>query len=176
MPILNLGGLSRFLVGLLSAIVGLAATFATGATYRLHARPAWDQGLTVATFPLGAISTGSLFGFFIARWFAGLFEVPSYAWIGVGLFLVLALVVTWLRSMPRSPESVEGRLSKQLVLGSYFWLMIIRVAAVGVALAMIGLGDGAQFLAWIPAFIGEFTDRVLFFKSVIPVTLRGRYL
>jgi hypothetical protein len=38
------------------------------------------------------------------------------------------------------------------------------------------MGGEAQFLAWIPALLGEFADRFLFFKSVVPVTMRGRYI
>jgi hypothetical protein len=49
------------------------------------------------------------------------------------------------------------------------------VVAVAAALVFIGMGGGSQFLAWIPALLGEFADRILFFKTVVPVTLRGRY-
>jgi hypothetical protein len=49
------------------------------------------------------------------------------------------------------------------------------MAAAVIALVMIGMGGGAQFLAWIPAFLGEIADRVLFFNTVVPVTLIGRY-
>jgi len=62
------------------------------------------------------------------------------------------------------------------VLGPDLWLLVVRMAAGVLALVMISAGGGAQFLAWIPALIGEFADRVLFFKTVVPVTLRGRYL
>jgi hypothetical protein len=41
---------------------------------------------------------------------------------------------------------------------------------------MITVGGEAQFLAWIPALLGELADRILFFKTVVPVTLRGRYI
>jgi hypothetical protein len=60
---------------------------------------------------------------------------------------------------------MEGRHSRQLVLGAYLWL-----------LALIGVGGGAQFFAWVPALLGEFADRVLFFNTIVPVTFRGRYL
>lgn len=176
MPILNPGSLARYLVGIAAAIIGLVGTVATGATYRLHARPSWDQWLTVASFPLGALSAGALFGFFVARQFAGSPEVASYAWAGAAVLLMSALGVTWLRSNHRSPGSAEGRLSRQLALGPYLWLLVVRVAAVVIALVLIGMGGGQQFLAWIPALLGEFADRVLFFKTVVPVTLRGRYI
>jgi len=176
LPALNLGAAGLFLVGVAAALLGLAGTLATGATYRLHARPSWDQWLSLASFPVGALSTGCLFGFFLARQFAGRPPVAGLASAGAGLLLAASLVVSWLRSTRRRPESPEGRLSRQLVLGPDLWLLVVRMAAGVLALVMISAGGGAQFLAWIPALIGEFADRVLFFKTVVPVTLRGRYL
>jgi DMSO reductase anchor subunit len=176
LPVLKLGSPGLVLIGIAAALIGLAGTVATGATYRLHSRPSWDQWLSVASFPLGALSTGSLFGFFLARQFAGRPAVTALAWAGAGFLLAASLVVSWLRSTRLRPESPEGRLSRQLVLGPELGLLVVRVVAGVVALVMIGAGGGAQFLAWIPALIGEFADRVLFFKTVVPVTLRGRYL
>ena len=175
LPVLNIGILARYLTGFVGAIIGLVGTIATGETYRLNSRPSWDQWLAVASFPLGALSAGSLFGFFLARQAAGHFEPVNYAWVAAAVLLVAALVLTWLRSMTSHLESMEGKLSRQLVLGPYFWLLVLRMAAAVIALVMIGMGGGAQFLAWIPAFLGEVADRVLFFKTVVPVTLRGRY-
>ena len=176
LPLLNPASLSRYILGLVGATIGLVGTVATGATYRLHARPSWDQWLTIVSFPLGALSTGSLFGFFVARQFTISSEITGYAWGGVALLLVLAAAVTWLRSTSQHPEIREARLSRQLALGSYLWLFIARVVAVAAALAVIGMGGEAMFFAWIPALLGEFADRFLFFKTVVPVTFRGRYL
>ncbi len=176
LPALNLGVPALYLVGLAGVIIGLAGTVATGEIYHLRSRPSWDQWLAVASFPLGALSTGTLFGFFAARQFAGHVEVAGYGWMGAALLLVAALVVTCLRSTRRRPDSVEGDLSRRLVLGASLWLLIVRVAAVVIALGLLWMGGGAQFFAWMPALLGEFADRVLFFKTVVPVTLRGRYL
>lgn len=176
LPILNISARGSLLIGMAAALIGLAGTLASGATYHLHARPSWHQWSSLAAFPLGALSTGCLFGFFLARQFAGRPAVTGLAWAGAAVLLAVSLVVAWLRSTRRRPESLEGRLSRQLVLGSNLWLLILRVAAGGIALVMVGIGGGAQFLAWIPALIGEFADRVLFFKTVVPVTLRGRYI
>ena len=71
MPILNWGSQARNLVGFAAVIIGFAGTIASGETYRLRARPSWDQWLAVLSFPLGALSAGSLFGFFVARQFSG---------------------------------------------------------------------------------------------------------
>lgn len=175
LPVMNLGSLGRTIVGFAAVIIGLLGTIATGATYRLHSRPFWDQWLTIASFPLGALSTGSLFGFFVAQQFNGRSRVTGNEWIGAALLLFLSLVVTWLRSTRRRLGSPENQLSRQLVFGPYLWLLVVRVASVVFAFILLGMGGGAQFLAWIPALLGEFADRVLFFKAVVPITLRGRY-
>ena len=175
LPVINLGSLARTIVGFAAVIIGLLGTIATGATYRLHSRPFWDQWLTVASFPLGALSTGTLFGFFVAQQFNGRSQVTGNEWIGAALLLFLSLVVTWLRSTRRRLGSPENQLSRQLVFGPYLWLLVVRVASVVLAFILLGMGGGAQFLAWIPALLGEFADRVLFFKAVVPITLRGRY-
>lgn len=175
LPVMNLGSLGRTIVGFAAVIIGLLGTIATGATYRLHSRPFWDQWLTIASFPLGALSTGSLFGFFVAQQFNGRSRVTGNEWIGAALLLFLSLVVTWLRSTRRRLGSPENQLSRQLVFGPYLWLLVVRVASVVLAFIFLGMGGGAQFLAWIPALLGEFADRVLFFKAVVPITLRGRY-
>jgi anaerobic dimethyl sulfoxide reductase subunit C (anchor subunit) len=175
LPILHLSGSVLYLIGLIGALIGLAGTVATGETYRLHARPSWDQGLTIVSFPLGALSTGLMFGFFAAYQFAEI-EVPGYAWVIAAVLLVASLAVTMTRSISLHPESAEARLSRQLVLGTYLWLLVVRVVAATAALVLIGIGGGAQYLAWVPALLGEFADRTLFFKTVVPVTLRGRYL
>jgi len=176
LPLLTQGNLGRYFVGLAGATIGLVGTVATGATYRLHARPSWDQWLTIVSFPLGALSTGSLFGFFVARQFAATARISVYAWAGIALLVMLSAIVTWLRSTARHPDIMETRLSRQLAVGSYLWLLIVRIVAVGAALVLIGMGGEAMFYAWIPALLGEFADRVLFFKTVVPVTFRGRYL
>ncbi len=175
LPVLKFSPLALFLIGAAGAITGLVGTVVSGQIYRLHARPAWDQGLSVAAFPLGALSTGSLFGFFAAELFSGRSAVPGAAWMMAALLLAASLGVSWLRSARRHSESLEASLSRQLVLGPYLWLLVVRAAATVIALALIGRGGGVQFLAWIPALLGEFADRVLFFKTVVPVTLQNRF-
>jgi DMSO reductase anchor subunit len=176
LPVLNVGSLVLTVIGLAGAIIGMAGTLATGETYRLHARPSWDHWMTVVSFPLGALSTGSLFGFFVSRQFTGRSEVAGIAWVGAATLLVASLVVTWLRSTRRRLGEVESGLSRNLVLEVYSWMLVVRVVAAIIALGLIGMGGGLQFYAWIPALVGEFAERFLFFNTAVPVTLRGRYL
>jgi anaerobic dimethyl sulfoxide reductase subunit C (anchor subunit) len=175
LPVFHLNSLALYFVGIIGAVIGLAATVATGETYHLHARPSWDQGLTIISFTLGALSTGLLFGFFTAYQFAGI-DVPIYAWVLVAAFLLVSLSVTLIRSLSLHPDRAEAQLSRQMVLRTYLWLLAVRVIAAAVALILIDIGGGAQYLAWVPALLGEFADRLLFFKTAVPVTLRGRYL
>jgi anaerobic dimethyl sulfoxide reductase subunit C (anchor subunit) len=172
LPIVHLGGVVLYLVGLAGAIIGLVGTVATGETYRLHARPSWDQGLTIVSFPLSALSSGLLFGFFTAYQLAG--SVPIYAWAIAAVLLQhhWQHIITFDILHPENAEVAEAAPGSREVL----WLVVARVTAAAIALVLIGMGSGAQYLAWIPALLGEFADRLLFFKTVVPVTLRGRYL
>ncbi len=174
-PVFKNGGLAASLFGYTGAVLGLLATIASGETYRLLSRPAWDHWSAVLSFPFGALSAGTLFGFFVASQFAGFAQVGIYVWVVIALILVLTLVVSWLRSIANL-GSKEDRLSRQLVVGPLRWLLMVRSLAVLVALVMIGIGGEAQILAWIPAVLGELADRALFFNSIVPVSLRGRYI
>jgi DMSO reductase anchor subunit len=173
---INMSGQAIELVGVAGALFGLASTIATGAIYRLHSRPSWDQWLTIINFLAGALSTGVLFGFFIAHEFDAHLILPSLVWVVATMLLTFSLVISFARSVLRHPASTEAQLSRKLALGSHRWLLIIRIIAVIGCMVMIWSGNEAQFLAWIPALIGEFADRMLFFNTVIPVTLRGRYI
>jgi anaerobic dimethyl sulfoxide reductase subunit C (anchor subunit) len=175
LPVFQLSGSIIYPIGLIGAFIGLVGTVATGETYRLHARPSWDQSLTIISFPIEALSTGLLFGFFTAYQFAGV-EPSVYAWLIATVFLLASVAVSLIRSIFIDPVSPEAQLSRQMVLRTYLWLVVVRVIAAASALVLIVLGGGAQYLAWIPALLGDFADRLLFFKTVIPVTLRGRYI
>ncbi len=176
LPLINAGYVERNIVGGLAVALGLVGLVATGKTYRLHARPSWDQWTTILTFPLGALSTGTLFGLFIVRLIPRSANVPSILWALIALLLVSTLIITWLRSIHSPLGMIEAQLSRQLALGSFRWLLVVRLMAVVIALVLVGVSDQARFFAWIPALLGELADRVLFFKTVVPVTFRGRYL
>jgi DMSO reductase anchor subunit len=175
-PVKSLGSLVRNLVGIVAVMIGLFGTIATGETYHLHSHPSWDQWLAVVTFPLGALSAGSLFGFSVAYQFSGHADTIRYFWVGVAILLMLNLIVTWLRTTLARSGTMEGLLSRKVALGSYRWLLVVRIVAGIIALGLVGIGGRAQFLAWIPALLGEFADRILFFDADVPVTLRGRYI
>jgi anaerobic dimethyl sulfoxide reductase subunit C (anchor subunit) len=129
LPAFHFTSLGVYSIGWIGAIIGLAATVATGETYRLHARPSWDQGLTLVSFLLGALSTGLMFGLFAAYQFSGV-EAPLLTWVISAVILLASLAVTLLRSTSLHPHSAEARFSRDLVLGAYAWLLAVRVIAV----------------------------------------------
>jgi formate dehydrogenase iron-sulfur subunit len=175
LPLFSLSSQTLNFFGILGGIIGIAGTLATGMTYHLRSRPSWDQWLSVISFPLGAISTGALFGLFVARQFYSFSGNPRYLWAILTLFLLLSVIVTWVRST-RPSSSEEGYLSTRSALGPNRWLLVLRTVAIMTAVVLIFLGGQVQFYAWVPAFVGEFADRRLFFTTIVPVTLRGRYL
>ncbi len=175
LPVLHVGAIALKVIGLAAVVIGLIGTLLTGEIYRLRSRPSWNHWLAVAAFPLGAIAAGSPFGFFVARHFAHEIEIPAPIRVAVETALLLSLVVTFLRTTRRE-ETAEGRRSRQLALGPFAWLLILRAATIMIALLLILAGGAMQFLAWIPALLGELADRVLFFQTAVPVTLRGRYV
>jgi anaerobic dimethyl sulfoxide reductase subunit C (anchor subunit) len=174
-PLQNLNGVIPVITVWAAVLAGLAATIATGQTYRLPARPSWDSWLTTITFPLSALSVGSLFGFFLADRFTPITDIARVVWILPAILLLFSLAITWLRLTIPHPGTVEAQLSRQLLSRSYLWMLILRIFAVLTALGLILFGSGLQYLAWIPALIAEFIDRWLFFQTVVPVSLRTRY-
>lgn len=175
-PVFNLAGLGLSLVGFAGVLIGLASTIATGETYRLRSRPSWDRWMTVIYFLISALSTGVLFGFFIAHEFSHRIYIVGLPWVATTILLILSLIVSLLRTIRLRPESTEAQLSRQLAVGSHLWLFVIRTLAIIISISLIWIGNGAQYLSWLPALIGEFCDRILFFNTVIPVTPRGRYI
>ncbi|MGE5124129.1 MAG: dimethyl sulfoxide reductase anchor subunit family protein [Acidobacteriaceae bacterium] len=176
LPLISPGNPVRLLMGILAATLGFAGTIASGEIYRLHSRPPWDSWLSVSSFPLGALSAGLLFGYSLACLLDGSQEITPLAWAMAAIFLVMSLAVSLLRSTRARPGAPEVVQSRQLALGAFRWLLIARGIGVIAALIFIALRGETAFYAWVPAIIGELADRTLFFKTVIPVTLRGRYI
>ena len=161
-------------MGIIAAACGLLAAIATGKTYRLHSRPAWDHWSTSVSILLGILSTGCLFGFFAANLFNQGIGVTETAWIISTTFLWVSLAVSLFRSFRRQ-ETEEGRQTRQQIMGPHLWLLVLRVLAVILAFLLISTGEGTKFIAWIPALAGDLADRFLFFDTVVPVSLRKRF-
>lgn len=176
LPIVNQYSLTNFSVGITGVIVGLAGTVATGLTYRLPARPSWNHWLTIVTFPVGALSTGFLFGLFLIAQFIMHAEVAAFWWVMAAVFLVFSGIITWHRSISLLSASVEVPQSHKIALASHRWILSLRLVFIFIAVILIASGSWIQYYAWIPAFLGEYVDRFLFFKTVISVSPRSRYL
>ncbi len=176
LPIFVPGSIAIFIIGWMSAIFGMAATMATGQIYRLHSQPSWDQWLTLLTFPLGALSTGLLFGYFTAHIFKADLAISGFAWLLATVMLILAAATSCFRIMGQHSDEPEVSLSRTATLDIYFWSLVVRVVSVVLSIVLIWIGGEVTYLAWIPALVGEFADRFLFFNAGVPVTLKGRYI
>jgi anaerobic dimethyl sulfoxide reductase subunit C (anchor subunit) len=163
------------LIGWIGALVGLVSTYATGKTYHLKSRPVWDHWSTIFLFILEALSAGVLFGLFAAHIFVSIIELQIIYKVFLTLILVLSIVLSWMRFVSSSPTNPEALASRKLVLGTYSFLVVMRMAVGLIALVMIWIPGEALYYAWMAALLGESIDRVLFFNTVIPVTLVSRY-
>jgi anaerobic dimethyl sulfoxide reductase subunit C len=147
----------RNVIAWLAALVGLVFVYCMASVYLLEAQPAWNSWATpisffTTTFLLGAVAMGAAFVANYAymqrkqtagdekqnallretlRWIA----VATIALLGVELF-VLPLYLATLAS-----GSAAGLASVQLMVGSYFWMLALRVI-----LAFVGAGVFAMFL------------------------------
>ncbi len=176
-PTLVGGSEAGFFVGVVAEIAGLVGLLATGEVYRLRSRPAWNQWTATISFPLGALSSGLLFGIFVER----LSSVSASYGSGVGavsivaiVALLLAMASSWVRSSRLQRGSEEERAGYRLLFGRYRWVVALRMAGAACALVLAVLGGVALLAAWIPAAVGELADRILFFNTVIPVSLTAR--
>lgn len=171
-------GQLRGLVAVAAAILGVLGLLATGEVYRLPSRPGWDHWTTVVSFALGALSAGLPFGLFAHQ-----LDLPGQASSGGGTLVVavggaagllLALAVTWLRRGHLLGGPPEAQHTWQLIVGPYRWALTLRVGGALLALAMLALGGTAAILAWVPAALGEVSDRILFFRATVPVSFSAR--
>jgi len=176
LPIFVVSGFTIHLAGFMCAIFGLASTFATGKTYQLRARPSWDHWSTILSFPLGALSTGILFGLFIEQLFTGDVQIGRSVRPILTILLSLILFIFSLRLVTRSQRIPEVSTSRSLAVGAYLWLYLLRVITILITISMLWVSDTTLFFAWVPALVGEFADRSIFFNTVIPITLVGRYI
>lgn len=167
---------ARGLMGILAAVIGMVALIATGAVYRLQARPAWNHWSTVVQFAVGALSAGLLTGWL--TWSSvgagGLASATGEAMLGpiAGVALLLSPILTWIRYNRLQKGSAEARETWRLVYGKYRWILAARIVGAGVGLILLLLGGWA--IAWLFATLGDIADRVLFFNTAVPVSLPAR--
>ncbi len=159
---------------MLAALIGLTGMIATGQVYHLRSRPTWASWISVSTIPLGALSAGILFGFFLSEEFSnGLAVGQGLRWTVV-MFLAAALASTWLRSASSRQPASEVIVGRRLVFGPYRWALALRVLAILCSIVLLVFGGWALVIAWVPAVVGEIADRILFFCTVVPVSFSAR--
>jgi DMSO reductase anchor subunit len=176
MPAHTLGGIQRqTLVGIAAAAMGALSLWATGKVYRLPSRPAWDHGRTIASLFLGALGAGLLAGAVVAKLGgASAGAVPVGIGVVAGAALLTSAVMTCLRGRRPDPGGVEEFASWQAAVGGCRWILRLRILATLSALVFLLAPGWLWVVAWIPAAVGEIADRMLFFRSVVPVSIEGR--
>jgi len=167
---------NRSLLGVLASIVGGLSLWATGEVYRLPSRPAWNSWRTIVSLVMSALGPGLLLGIFVGR-----FGVPGEGRDGLvavttisAVALLLGVAITCLRA--RRPDS--GRLEElaawQVAVGPCRWMLTLRIAGALCALGLLPAPGPLWTIAWVPAAVGEIADRILFFRSVVPVSMARR--
>jgi anaerobic dimethyl sulfoxide reductase subunit C (anchor subunit) len=175
LPIFNIPSAVITAIGGIGLIFGLLSTLATGKTYHLKARPAWDHWSTIYSFLLEALTAGVLFGIFTAHLFVSVIEVSNLIKIFLTILIALVIVTSCLRYLSANQRDPEALSSRAMVIGPYLWLFVARLTLGFIAIVMLWIPGEALYYAWMPALVGETMDRILFFSSVVPVTLVGRY-
>lgn len=154
------GSLNSWLLKL-TALVGLAAVFATGMTYTAPALVAVENPLPILFFLLTAVILGAA----AASYFAPAGKQPlvtAILTVGLIVALVVYLVVPfiWLSG------STVTRMTGQAYLASpLHWTHLI----VGLALPLVVLAWLRKIPAWLPLLIliGEFAGRMAFFALTV---------
>lgn len=164
----------RGLSGLLAVGVGLSSLVATGQVYRLASRPAWNHWSATASFPLGALSAGLLLGFAVAQPKSWATSAGATTLVAASVALLLALLVSGVRWARLQDGKGEEMTAWRLIAGHYRWALLLRILGSLGALSLLLVAGPATAVAWIPAALGEFGDRVLFFHGVVPVSFPAR--
>ena len=170
--------------GLAAGLVGLGGVYASGRLYLVPARPAWDTPLTLLQFFLTSVMLGAL---------AGVMVLPANhldGGIGLGLLVVaMAAVVAALVTLGGLATRLglhserEWRGSLRLLVHHCRALLIVRVGTLLVtggliAWAMNVDGEGGRALVIVAfglAAVSELVGRYLFYVTVVPRTVPGRF-
>jgi formate dehydrogenase iron-sulfur subunit len=165
----------RGALGILATVVGASSLLATGEVYRLPSRPTWYSWRTMAALTLGALGPGLLLGLFMGR-----LGDPSKSGVSAAVrtlgaaALLLGAAITGLRLRRPDPGRVEEFAAWQAMVGPCRWILVLRLAGALCAMGLLCATASLSIFAWVPAAIAEIADRVLFFRTVVPVSMARR--
>lgn len=170
--------------GLTAGLVGLTGVYASGRLYLVPARPAWDTPLTLLQFLLTSATLGALAGVTVLpaeHLDAGIGRLLLVAAIAGVVAAVATLVAVATRLGLHSEREWRGSL--RLLVHHCRGLLVVRVGTLLVTGALIALalnvhGDLERALvigAFGLALLSELTGRYLFYVTVVPRTVPGRF-
>ena len=154
-------------VSIPTVLLGLAGVTASAFIYVVPARPAWDSKLTVAEFQLTGLVLGPLF---VAA--LGLHVAPG--WIAAAALGQLLNQMLKLVRLMRS-DVFELRASARLLVNDFSNLFLLRLALLVIGGVVMPLAGYERF-GLLPALLGEFTARYLFFVSVVPRNMAASFI
>ncbi|HET7488475.1 MAG TPA: DmsC/YnfH family molybdoenzyme membrane anchor subunit [Acidimicrobiales bacterium] len=181
-----LGGAGRVVIGLAAVALGAAGVYASGRLYLVPARPVWDSRRTLVAFFATAAAVGPLLSLLCLDR-AGLATRPAGALLAASAAGLLAQlgVAAHLRSTLARRDDAQHAGTRQLLEGRYRQLLVGRVAAVPVALALIAWSLAVPFAgpaatgrlatALAVAALGELAGRHLFYVTVVPYRVAGNF-
>ena len=161
----------RGVVGLCTALAGLAGVTSSARIYVVRARPAWYSGYTLAEFYSTALLLGPLFvQILLVQRLDG--PIPSWVRLAAVAGGSAQLVVQLLKFLWLSRSDVfELRASSLLLSGRLQNLFLTRLAVLavaGVLLPLVATRGWMIAVAFTMALAGEWLGRYLFFVSVVP--------
>ena len=161
----------RSVVGLCTALAGLAGVTSSARIYVVRARPAWFSGYTLVEFYSTALLVGPLF---VQVLLIQILHVPVPTWVRLAAVVGAStqLVTQLLKFLWLSRSEVfELRASSLLLSGRLQNLFLTRLAVLvvaGVLLPSVATRGWMVALAFAMALAGEWLGRYLFFVSVVP--------
>ena len=156
----------RSVVGLCTALVGLAGVTSSARIYVVRARPAWFSGYTLVEFYSTALLLGPLF---VQVLLVQILHVPISSWVRVAAVAgaSVQLIAQLLKFLWLSRSEVfELRASSLLLSGRLQNLFLTRLAVLivaGVLLPLIVTRGWMTTAAFAIALAGEWLGRYLFF-------------
>ena len=161
----------RSVVGLCTALAGLAGVTSSARIYVVRARPAWFSGYTLVEFYSTALILGPLFvQVLLVQILHG--PVPSWVRFAAVAGAAVQLVAHLLKFLWLSRSEVfELRASSLLLSGRLQNLFLARLAVLvvaGVLLPVVATRGWLVAVAFAAALAGEWLGRYLFFVSVVP--------
>jgi Fe-S-cluster-containing dehydrogenase component/DMSO reductase anchor subunit len=162
------------IVGLVTALAGVAGVTATAYIYRVPSRLARDTPLTLLQFAGTALVLGPLFAMTTGGDAAAWLRLPAVA---AGCVLGLLVAVSFLRAV--ASDRVELRGTARLLSTELAKVFVLRgtLLVVGsIVLPLATTGPTWSAAALVIALSGEITARYLFFVSVVPAHMAAPYL